>query len=164
MTKFQVVTILTCHTMDGQTHTIGKAVRPLFADPVTIMHAFIPRIWYYKFLNAFLDNLLIFTMRFGGRWEGTKSEMSCHGFPSYSPHLSTKLMHGQSLLSIYCSLLPLIISLLSIEDAWKTCHAEGKPWSSSPSLGMCKITIKEPLLYNCSINLVWFIKLYNRVT
>ena len=23
------------HTMDGQIHTIGKAIRPLFADPVT---------------------------------------------------------------------------------------------------------------------------------
>ena len=35
VTTFQVGTILTCHTMDGQTHTIGKAIRPLFADPVT---------------------------------------------------------------------------------------------------------------------------------
>jgi len=35
VTKFQVGTILTCHTMDGQVHTIGKAIRPLFADPVT---------------------------------------------------------------------------------------------------------------------------------
>jgi len=37
MTKFQVITILTCHTMDGQTHTIGKAIRPIFADPVTYL-------------------------------------------------------------------------------------------------------------------------------
>ena len=37
MTKFQVGTMLTCHTMDGQTHSIGKAIRPLFADPVTII-------------------------------------------------------------------------------------------------------------------------------
>ena len=35
MTKFQVGAILTCLTMDGQMHTIGKAIRPLFADPVT---------------------------------------------------------------------------------------------------------------------------------
>ena len=35
MTKFQVGTILTCLTMDGQMHMIGKAIRPLFADPVT---------------------------------------------------------------------------------------------------------------------------------
>ena len=35
MTKFQVDTIPTCHTMDGQTHTIGKAIRPLFANLVT---------------------------------------------------------------------------------------------------------------------------------
>ena len=35
VTKFQVGTILTCLTMDGQMHTIGKAIRPLFADPVT---------------------------------------------------------------------------------------------------------------------------------
>ena len=27
MTKFQVGTILTCHTMDGQVHSIGKAIR-----------------------------------------------------------------------------------------------------------------------------------------
>ena len=32
-----VGTILTCLTMDGQTHAIGKAIRPLFADPVAIM-------------------------------------------------------------------------------------------------------------------------------
>jgi len=24
-----------CHTMDSQAHTIGKGIRPLFADPVT---------------------------------------------------------------------------------------------------------------------------------
>ena len=35
MTKFQVGTILTYLTTDGQMHTIGKAIRPLFADPVT---------------------------------------------------------------------------------------------------------------------------------
>ena len=35
MTKFQIGAILTCLTMDGQMHTIGKAIRPLFADPVT---------------------------------------------------------------------------------------------------------------------------------
>ena len=35
VSKFQVGTILKCHTMDGQTHTIGKTLRPLFADPVT---------------------------------------------------------------------------------------------------------------------------------
>ena len=32
-------TILTCHAMDGQTHTIGKAIRPLFAGLVTNMHS-----------------------------------------------------------------------------------------------------------------------------
>ena len=37
VTKFQVDTILTCHTMDGQIHSIGKAKRPLFVDPVTII-------------------------------------------------------------------------------------------------------------------------------
>ena len=35
MAKFQAGTILTCLTMDGQTHVIGKAIRLLFADPVT---------------------------------------------------------------------------------------------------------------------------------
>ena len=35
VTKFQVGTKLTCFTMDGQMHGIGKAIRPLFADPVT---------------------------------------------------------------------------------------------------------------------------------
>ena len=29
-------------------------------------------------------------MQLGGRWKGTKPEMSCHGFASYSPHLSIK--------------------------------------------------------------------------
>ena len=37
VTKFKVGTILTCHTRDGQAHTIGKAIRPLFADPVTFV-------------------------------------------------------------------------------------------------------------------------------
>jgi len=36
VTKFQVGTIFTCLTMDGQTHAIEKAIRPLFADPITI--------------------------------------------------------------------------------------------------------------------------------
>ena len=30
--------MLTCHTMDGQTHSIEKAIRPVFADPVTYAH------------------------------------------------------------------------------------------------------------------------------
>jgi len=30
-----VGTMLTCHTMDAQLYSIGKAIRPLFADPVT---------------------------------------------------------------------------------------------------------------------------------
>ena len=33
--KFQAGTIFTRHTTDGQIHSIGKAIRPLFADPVT---------------------------------------------------------------------------------------------------------------------------------
>ena len=35
LTKFQVSTILACYLMDGQMHSIGKAIRPLFADQVT---------------------------------------------------------------------------------------------------------------------------------
>ena len=35
MTKFQDGTILTSQVMDCQVHAIGKAIRPLFADPVT---------------------------------------------------------------------------------------------------------------------------------
>jgi len=35
VTKFQVGTILKCHTMDGQMHSIEKIIRPLFTDPVT---------------------------------------------------------------------------------------------------------------------------------
>ena len=39
MTKFQLCTILTCHTIDSQANTIGKAIRPLFTDPVTYITA-----------------------------------------------------------------------------------------------------------------------------
>ena len=35
VTKFQVSTIFTYLIMDGQMHANGKAIRPLFADPVT---------------------------------------------------------------------------------------------------------------------------------
>ena len=35
VTKFQIGTVLTCLTTVSQMHTIGKAIRPLFADPVT---------------------------------------------------------------------------------------------------------------------------------
>ena len=42
VTKFQIDTILTSKGMDSQMHTIGKAIRPLFADPVT----------YYDDINA----------------------------------------------------------------------------------------------------------------
>ena len=35
MTKFQAGITLTCLTRGGQMHAIGKAIRPLFADPVT---------------------------------------------------------------------------------------------------------------------------------
>ena len=35
LTKFQIGNILTCHIMDGQTYTIEKAIRPVFANPVT---------------------------------------------------------------------------------------------------------------------------------
>ena len=45
MTKFQVGTILTCLTMDGQMHTSGKALRPLFADPVTIIFTVVFNPW-----------------------------------------------------------------------------------------------------------------------
>jgi len=34
VTEFQVSSMLTCRTMDGQMHSIGKAIRSLFADPV----------------------------------------------------------------------------------------------------------------------------------
>ena len=37
----QISPILACHTMDGQMHTVGKAIRPLFTDPVTIYVCFI---------------------------------------------------------------------------------------------------------------------------
>ena len=37
MTQFQIGTILVYLTMDGEMHTIGKAIRPLFANPVTFM-------------------------------------------------------------------------------------------------------------------------------
>ena len=35
MTKFQHGTIFTIQVMGCQVHTIGKAIRPLFTDPVT---------------------------------------------------------------------------------------------------------------------------------
>ena len=35
MTKFQDGTIHTSHVKGYQIHAIGKAIRPLFADPVT---------------------------------------------------------------------------------------------------------------------------------
>ena len=35
MTKFQTGTMLTSQVMDSQIHAIEKAIRPLFADPVT---------------------------------------------------------------------------------------------------------------------------------
>ena len=35
MTKFQAGTILTSLVMDYQVHAIGKAIRPLFSNPVT---------------------------------------------------------------------------------------------------------------------------------
>ena len=34
MTKFQAGIILTSQVMDYQVHAIGKAIRPLFTDPV----------------------------------------------------------------------------------------------------------------------------------
>ena len=36
MTKFQAGTMHTSQVMDCQVHAIGKAIRPIFADPVTI--------------------------------------------------------------------------------------------------------------------------------
>ena len=35
VTKFQTGTMLTSQVMDSQIHAIEKAIRPLFADPVT---------------------------------------------------------------------------------------------------------------------------------
>ena len=35
VTKFQTGTMLTSQVMDSQIHVIEKAIRPLFADPVT---------------------------------------------------------------------------------------------------------------------------------
>ena len=35
VTKFQTCTMLTSQVMDSQIHAIKKAIRPLFADPVT---------------------------------------------------------------------------------------------------------------------------------
>ena len=35
MTKCQAGTILTSHIMGCQVHTIGKAIRPFFEDPIT---------------------------------------------------------------------------------------------------------------------------------
>ena len=35
VTKFQAGTMLTSQVMDSQIHAIEKAIRPLFADPVT---------------------------------------------------------------------------------------------------------------------------------
>jgi len=40
VTKFDVSTILTSQVMDCQIHEIGKAIRPLFADLVTIIGVF----------------------------------------------------------------------------------------------------------------------------
>ena len=37
MTKFQAGTVHTSQVMDCQVHATGKAIRPLFADPVTII-------------------------------------------------------------------------------------------------------------------------------
>ena len=37
VTKFKAGTIFRRHTTDGRMHSIGKAIRPLFADPVTIV-------------------------------------------------------------------------------------------------------------------------------
>ena len=39
VTKFQTGTMLTSQVMDSQIHAIEKAIRPLFADPVTYMMA-----------------------------------------------------------------------------------------------------------------------------
>ena len=44
--------MLTCHTMDSQIHSIGKAIRPLFVDPVTYIMLF-------RFLRHFLLIYLI---------------------------------------------------------------------------------------------------------
>ena len=48
MTKFQVGTMLTCHIMDGQIHSIEKAIRSLFADPVTILIVLTKLVTYYS--------------------------------------------------------------------------------------------------------------------
>ena len=41
MIKCQVSTILTSQVMDCQVHAIGKATRPLFADPVTYTYDYL---------------------------------------------------------------------------------------------------------------------------
>ena len=46
MTNFQVGTILIYHTIYSQIHTIGKAIRPLFTDPVT---------YYEQYLNMLME-------------------------------------------------------------------------------------------------------------
>ena len=50
--KFQLGAILTCHTMDGEAYTIGKAIRPLFADPVTYA---IGKEYFCSYCVAWLD-------------------------------------------------------------------------------------------------------------
>ena len=55
MTKFQLGIILTCYRLDGQTHTIKKAIRPLFADLVTNQHCNEHRISLYHELPTILE-------------------------------------------------------------------------------------------------------------
>ena len=45
MTKFETGTILKYHITDSQMHSIGKAIRPRFADPVTYV-GYILAYWY----------------------------------------------------------------------------------------------------------------------
>jgi len=49
VTKFQVGIMLTCHTMDGQMHLIGNAIKPFFADPVTFGEILIVSLLYNCF-------------------------------------------------------------------------------------------------------------------
>ena len=58
MTKFQAGTILhTSQVMDCQLHVIGKAIRPLIADPVTYIATWV---FIYSLLTKIVSSLVPF--------------------------------------------------------------------------------------------------------
>ena len=49
--------MLTHYTMDGQMHSIGKAIRPLFTDPVTYKAGFRVIFWGKKCLTFMIHHI-----------------------------------------------------------------------------------------------------------